>query len=249
MTTQHRRLVPACAPHVWRVCFCTGIALLLASNAPAEMIGTAGYDSWQWGGFSRSTPYVSTNGTSDQTTSFSMTLSQAAEVSDEGFAANSLSGYVYFDENGNGIMETTDWAIIDAELSLTKEGGGPPIITYTNSNGTYTFDDLTPGTYSIALLTPCPEPGVVVLGQLYDADGNIVPDAGKVTDDGFYDIVMEEGYLGINYLFSEPTYPADAVSKRLLIEGGHEHTTPEPSTLVLLAIAGLVLGGYARRRA
>ncbi len=226
-----------------------GITLLLASNAPAEMIGAASYDTWQWGGFSRSTTsYVPTNDTFDPPPSSSMML-LAAEVSDEGVAANSLSGYVYFDENGNGIMETTDWAIIDAELSLTKEGGDPPLITYTDSNGTYTFDDLTPGTYSIALLTPCPDPGIVILGQLYDADGNIVPDAGKIMDDGFYDIVMEDGYLGINYLFCESTYPADAVSKRLLIEGGPEHTTPEPSTLVLLAIAGLVFGGYARRRA
>lgn len=215
------------------------------------MIDAASYDTWQWGGFSRSTAScVPTNGTSySPPSSSSMMLLQAAEVSDEGAAANSLSGYVYFDENGNGTMETTDWAIMDAELSLTKEGGDPPLITYTNSNGTYTFDDLTPGTYSIALLTPCPEPGVVILGQLYDADGNLVPDAGKVTDDGFYDIVMEKGYMGMNYLFRESTYPAGAVSKRLLIEGGPEHTTPEPSTLVLLAIAGLVLGGYARRRA
>ena len=249
MTTQHRRPIPACTPHAGCVCFCIGITLLLASNAPAEMIGAAGYDSWQWGGFSRSTSYVPTNDASYPPPSSSLMLLQAADVSDEDVAANSLSGYVYFDENGNGIMETTDWAIIDAELLLTKEGGDPPLITYTDSNGTYTFDDLTPGTYSIALLTPCPESGVVVLGQLYDADGHIVPDAGKVTDNGFYDIVMEDGYQGVNYLFCESTYPADAVSKRLLIEGGPEHTVPEPATLVLLAIAGLVLGGYARRKA
>ncbi|MBU4399480.1 MAG: PEP-CTERM sorting domain-containing protein [Planctomycetes bacterium] len=225
------------------------------SDSPTALFsssGTAGgnsYNTWQWGGFSRSTSYVPANDAISQTLSMSKVLLQAADLSDESVVTTSLSGYVFFDENGNGKMETTDWGIIDAKLSLTKTGSGdPPLITYTDSKGTYTFNNLSPGTYSIALLTECPEPGIVILGQLYDADGKIVPNAGKVTDDGFYDIVLEDGYQGVNYIFGESVYPALAVSKRLLIEGGPEHTVPEPATLVLLAIAGLVLGGYARRR-
>ncbi len=178
-----------------------------------------------------------------------MMLSLAIDASEEDEITTSLSGIVFFDENGNGLIETTDWAIMDAAIALTKEGGEDTTwTTYTKKDGTYKFDDLTPGTYSIKLLTPCPEPGFVILGQLYDSEGHEVPDAGKTNEDGFYDIVLEDGYQGINYFFGEYSYPAGAVSKRLLIEGGPD-PVPEPASLALLAIAVLILGVYVRRRA
>lgn len=161
---------------------------------------------------------------------------------------NSLSGYVFFDQNGNGQMSLTDWAILDAEVQLTSQSSGDSWTTYTNADGLYMFDGLDSGTYSISLLTETTEPGLLILGQLYDADGSLLPDAGKMNADGFFDIVLEDGDFGINYAFCEYEYPVDCVSKRLLISGGPNHTVPEPATFALLAIAGLMLGSYSLRR-
>ena len=86
----------------------------------------------------------------------------------------------------------------------------------------------------------------VILGKLYDGDGHLLADAGETSEDGFYNIVLEEEYQGINYAFCETVYPVDAVSKRLFVEEGPDHA-PEPSTLVLLAVGGLALSVFLLR--
>jgi hypothetical protein len=57
--------------------------------------------------------------------------------------------------------------------------------------------------------------------------------------------------VGVDYNFAEAAYPFSLISKRMLIGGdpGIIHTVPEPGTLVLLVIAGLIVGSLAWRSA
>ena len=153
-------------------------------------------------------------------------------------------------------MDTSDWAIAEAKISLTRDGSDdPPMIAYSNTDGSYSFS-FTPPTssdkYSIAMLTPSELPGQVNLGKLSDGDGKPVdpiywgtPDN---ANDKFYGIGMLDGFTGVNYNFAEAAYPFSLISKRMLINGGIIHTVPEPGTTVLLVIAGLMVGGLAWRR-
>ena len=74
------------------------------------------------------------------------------------------------------------------------------------------------------------------------------------------DIQLKDGYTGTTYDFPQLAYPTDLVSKRMLLnqDPGVVHTSdappapvppvPEPGTLALLAVAGLCVSGFARRR-
>ena len=281
MIQQYWRPTPACMQHVRRVWLCIISAAFLAFLAAptlADAIRSASYDSWQWRGFSKSTPRVCTDvaysppassglaesdsvfapsSSSDTSTALSLaepaspTILYHSSLSASSVVAESasLSGYVYLDEDDNGVMSTLDWGIIDAKVELTMDGDtDPTATTYTTTDGSYTFDGLEPGVYSITMMTPCSEPGKEILGTLYDQDGHAVADAGKVAEDMFYDISLGEGYEGVKYNFAETVYPVNAYSKRQLIGNRITHTTPEPGSLVLLAVAGLILGGFAWRR-
>jgi hypothetical protein len=222
----------------------------------AGYINPVSYQLWQWNGFARAALTESASSfqsySSSASTNSSTTSLQLADAANDAKPANSLSGFVYLDVNANGIMETVDWAIPDMTLKLTEiSGSAPPVIVYTKPDGSYTFTNVQPGTYSITMLTACPQPGAITLGTLRDKDYNPVPDPpgpGKVVECGFAEIVMQSGYTGENYNFAELIYPAAAVSKRLLIDGGSQHTTPEPGALALLAAAGLTLAGFIIRR-
>ena len=224
----------------------------LVASSSNSTSGASSYYNWQYGGFSRSNSraasYVDTS-VPNSSSSIPISSLSAAITSggDDGNTPNSLSGYVFFDENANGAINVTDWAILDAEIQLTNQNSGDTWKTYTNADGYYIFDGLAPGTYSISMVTTTVNPGLGILGQLYDSDGSLLPDAGKTTADGFSDIVLDGGDFGINYAFCESEYPVGCISKRLLISGGPKHTVPEPAMFALLAIAGLVLGTHSLR--
>jgi len=211
------------------------------------------YDSWCWNGFTRSGPPSSSLSTSSPLPLTYSALSGSGLSDAVGTA--SLSGYVYLDADYDGIMDASDWAIADAEISLTYDGSTDPIIAYSNKDGLYSFS-FTPPTstvpvkYSIAMLTPSELPGQVTLGQLSDGNGiSVDPGQFDNANDKFYDIGVLDGYVGVDYNFAEAAYPFSLVSKRMLINGGINHTVPEPGTLVLLVIAGLISGSLAWRSA
>lgn len=225
----------------------------LVASTSQGMSGANSYYNWQYGGFSRSNSSAASYvDTSEPNSSSSISISALSTAitagGGGGYTPNSLSGYVFFDENANGAMNVTDWAILDAEVQLANQNTGDTWKAYTNADGYYIFDGLAPGTYSISLLTTTVNPGLHILGQLYDSNGSLLPDAGNITADGFSDIVLDGGDFGINYAFCESEYPVGCISKRLLISGGPNHTVPEPATFALLAIAGLVLGICSLRR-
>ena len=174
--------------------------------------------------------------------------SEAAAAAD---LTGSISGYVFVDVNDNGIMDTSDWAISGAEIQLSVPGSSGVTIAYSKQDGSYTFSGLSAGTYSVTMLTPCYyDWDAYPTAVLHDAAGDVIP-AGTAAGDSFTDIAMPDAATGTNYNFGNAVYPLAAYSKRLLIDdNGVIHTAPEPGPLVLLAVGGLILGGFslARRR-
>jgi hypothetical protein len=242
--------------------------LLLTASATAEPIHLDSYDAWQWNGFARTagSPLASVGGSvvpSLLADSVSSSSSSAAPISlinylttgnsAQAAAADltgSISGYVFVDTNGNGIMDASDWAISGATLQLSTQGSTAVTIAYSKPDGSYTFTGLGAGTYSVTMLTPCSYAWETYpVGVLQDAAGNAVVPAGVAAADQFTDIAMPAGGAGTNYNFGNSVFPVAAYSKRLLIDdNGIIHTVPEPGSLVLLAVGGLILAGFARLR-
>ncbi|MEI7685833.1 MAG: SdrD B-like domain-containing protein, partial [Planctomycetota bacterium] len=66
-----------------------------------------------------------------------------------------ISGSVYLDRDNNGVRTTTDGSIAGVTLTLTNTITGATTTTTTDSNGTYLFNNLTPGvTYTITETQP-----------------------------------------------------------------------------------------------
>jgi len=57
-------------------------------------------------------------------------------------------------------MDSTDWVIAGAEIAITLDGSSVrfPIVT-TGKDGSYQFNNLSAGNYSVTILTPASVPG------------------------------------------------------------------------------------------
>jgi hypothetical protein len=270
MAPFQRPPVSACVRGMRCVLACLAISLLLGTLANAEIIG---YDSWQWNGFSRTSLPPSPNASpmsilaSVLLTSWSSDniVPVSAVTSSQGTSDTyaSLSGVVYFDANFDGIRDSGDWAIRDAIVALTSASTDTVLIATTDANGNYTFKNLNADDYSITLLTPsaAPEESKNGAGILTDQSGAAVFSGVGTVPPGYTsiaDIQLKDGYTGVAYDFPQLVYPTNLMSKRMLTNEnpGTPHTpdapsppvVPEPGTLTLLAIAGLSLTGFARRR-
>ena len=250
MTSQTWRPVGTCALHVGRVFLCAGVILLAAAPAQCE-----NYNAWRWGGGSASSATATPALRQSVISSLSYPV-LAKTASDSNAGKGTLSGYVYVDADADdGPMDNVDWAIEDVAISLLRDGTTTPMIVYTQQDGSYRFADLSPGTYTVTMLTPCSKPGTATAGQIADSKGDV--DAASTAavvvatkQNQFSNIVLTTGSTGINFNFADMVYPIGAISKRMLINSdpGILHTVPEPGTLALLAAAGLVLGGLSLRR-
>jgi hypothetical protein len=85
---------------------------------------------------------------------------------------SSLSGYVYVDQDWDGVRDPlVEWVLPDIEVLLTRVGDPDVAIsTRTGQNGAYEFADLEPGTYQV---TQAAIPGgyltaKVGVGDLFD---------------------------------------------------------------------------------
>lgn len=68
-----------------------------------------------------------------------------------------LSGITWIDTNGNGVRETTEAVRANTSLTLTGTTGTGQTVsrtTVTGADGSYVFDALMPGTYSVAVTVP-----------------------------------------------------------------------------------------------
>ncbi|HMK59717.1 MAG TPA: SdrD B-like domain-containing protein [Dissulfurispiraceae bacterium] len=62
---------------------------------------------------------------------------------------SSISGTVFLDENNNGVQNGADAGIAGVTIELLNSGGTVIATTTTDANGSYSFTNLQPGTYSI----------------------------------------------------------------------------------------------------
>jgi hypothetical protein len=273
MTLLQKSPVSVCANVARYVLGCLVISLVFAGLANADTLGVDSYNSWQWNGFSRTliAPSDSSASTSILASLSSQSWSSANVVSESAVesavaasssstTSTSLSGVVYYDENGDGIRESSDWAIRDAIVALLPASSDTIVYATTDKDGVYTFKNLTADTYTVTLMTPSTAPGQsVTVGILADENGNyIFTGLGIATGSSIANIQLQDGYVGTAYDFPQLVYPTNSISKRMLLNNdpGVSHTpdaptppvVPEPSSLALLMVAGIAVTGFARRR-
>jgi len=202
-----------------------------------------------------------------RSTTVSLVVLVLLSLSPAVFAATipSLSGYVYLDVNGNGAVETTDYAIRYAKLTLTRSGDPSFSATaWTNAQGFYKFDKVDAayaGTYTITETCYTCDPGAVNVGQLFDENGFVAPAAfarGTVQIDPVnpgnrsivgIDLDPQQATTGVGYNFAAKTYPLELVTKRMFMDWGVPDPVPEPGVLAMLAVAGAAMGlAWYRRR-
>lgn len=127
----------------------------------------------------------------------------------------SLGDYVWNDLNVNGIQEPNELGVSGVTVTLYDAGGNPVATTITDGNGKYTFNDLTPATYSVGFSLP--------VGYLFTLqnqgndtqDSDVDPSTGKTTtvtltagehnptlDAGIYSQPAILGALG-NYVWND----------------------------------------------
>lgn len=264
MLSHFRQPVRACAKHARFSWMCAAVIILVASPSFGSTISVGALNNWQWNGFTR-TSFSKTKATtqpvsSTSTTSSSSSTATAPRLTYSALSASadsqsaSLAGLVYYDANANGTVDSSDWAIYDAKVTL-KWDTNSSLVVYTGSDGTFKFSGLSAGTYSVNLGISDTNPGDNFRGTMTDADGNdVTTGLGTVNPNSFTNVVLGDGYKGINYTFAQLSYPSSLITKRLytLNGSGIKHTpespVPEPGSLLLLAVAGMFLGGFTWRR-
>jgi len=266
--SQFSKPVWACAKSAHFLCICVGVCVFVASSALGSTISVGTLNNWQWNGFTRTSfsksKTAANSASSNSVTTISSKKSAAVSASSLTYSAlsanstdsqsGSLAGLVFYDANANGKIDSSDWAIFDAKVTL-KWDTGSSLVAYTGSDGAFRFTGLSAGTYSVNLGIDDSDPGQNLRGTMTDADGkSITTGLGTVHDNSFSDIVLGDGYKGINYTFTQLAYPASLITKRLytISNNGVKHTpespVPEPGSLVLLTVAGMSIGGIAWRR-
>ncbi len=108
----------------------------------------------------------------------------------------SLSGFVYLDNNQDGVRDGGDWAM--PGVTVTLQGNGVNTSLQTDSNGAYSFANLVPGTYTI---TKTPPAG-------YDEGTNNVGSLGGSVNGDTFTVTVPPGGNGTDYNFGEITLPS-----------------------------------------
>ena len=104
-----------------------------------------------------STSYTNTTvGTSGQSAS-PIVLGAATTVTNQDaglYVPATFSGTVFADSNDDGLEDNADTGISGTTVQLLNASGAVVSTTTTGSNGTYTFSNLAPGTYSAHVVAP-----------------------------------------------------------------------------------------------
>ncbi len=114
------------------------------------------------------------------------------------YRPNSLSGFVYLDDNNNGVKDALEVGIpgVTVTLTGTDDLGNAvgPVTMATAADGSYTFPNLRPGTYSLTETQP------IGYQDGKDAVGTI---NGVLANDLISSITLKSGDNGSNYNFGE----------------------------------------------
>ena len=113
----------------------------------------------------------------------------------------SVSGYVYVDTHNNGIYEPPDTPIPGVQVTLLDaQGNATGQTAMTDNSGHYSFSDLAPGTYEVALAQPAGYyEGLDTAGTINGVQVGTAHDPGNLIDG----IALAGGQSGINYNFGE----------------------------------------------
>lgn len=121
---------------------------------------------------------------------------------------SSISGFVYYDKNDNGVKDEGEDPIVDVEIRLVgTDLYGNPVAQrsmQTNAQGFYEFNNLAPGSYTVTEIHPA---GWVDgqdndLGD-FESEGKTDDGTGSVGNDVFTDIDLPAATRGVNYNFGE----------------------------------------------
>ena len=104
---------------------------------------------------------------------------------------SSLSGFVYFDVNNNGVKDSSESAIGNVQVTLTNDGGQQSVTT--EADGSYGFFGLEPGTYTLAQT----QPALVIDGQ------ETLGAAGGTAGQDQFIVELSAGMAGAGYNFGE----------------------------------------------
>jgi hypothetical protein len=158
-------------------------------------------------GFDPGTDNVGSLGGSVSGNSFTVTLPSGGNGTSYNFgevvppppppATGSLSGFVYQDNNQNGIKDNGDGGVGGVTVALT--GNNMNLTTTTDSSGAYQFGNLPTGTYSITETPPSSlNPGTNNIGSL----------GGSVSGNTFT-VALPAGGNGTDYNFGETVPPTN----------------------------------------
>ncbi|HYT93187.1 MAG TPA: SdrD B-like domain-containing protein [Gemmataceae bacterium] len=115
----------------------------------------------------------------------------------------SLSGFVYRDDNNNGVFEPGLGEVAISGVTLTLTGtddlGNANTTTTTLGTGAYSFANLRPGTYTLTETQPS--------GFLDGKDTQGTPGNGTVANDQLANITLAAGVNGVNNDFGELPLP------------------------------------------
>jgi fibro-slime domain-containing protein/RHS repeat-associated protein len=126
----------------------------------------------------------------------------------------SLSGSVYVDRADNGVRGPDEVGIGGTVVTLTgTDGRGRPVsrTTTTRADGSYLFDQVWPGTYTLTEVQP--------VGYL-DARDTVGSLAGTLGNDRFTNITLESGERGTDYNFGEHRAPVFSTNPVTEINAG-----------------------------
>ncbi len=149
--------------------------------------------------------------------------------------SGSIGDLVWYDANGDGVIDITDSPLEGATVTLdpgTPGNATDDVTTTTNGNGEYLFDNLPAGNYTVTVdvstVTSGLPTGITVgdLSQTYDADGLGTANKSSLT------LAIKEnnldqdfGYQGLGSIGDTVWYDADGDGTQNGTEGGLEGAT------------------------